>query len=141
MDEFAKGIGGSRHIREHQRFIRRICNLMWTEVSAIPGWDVLPEATVTDNPYDCYPDVTVVDENGLPVVCIEICTHRQLWYNRRKGESLLARFPHLAFFIYDYERDVLYATDCNCGGWVSSAEAETTSPHFSRPILDYIRGF
>lgn len=131
-----KSIGSPRARNLHQRIITRTVVNMFQEIDA-KGWDILSEATVTDNPYDNYPDIIVLDQTGLLQFSLEITRNSGIYYDRKKGIKLKQRFPNAEFFIYNYERDVLYALGDDLQ-WYNSKEYELKSRLFCCPILDYI---
>lgn len=139
-DLASQGIGFPRPRLQHQRLIMQTIRRMCDEIMAIPGWEILPEATVTDNPYDRYPDIVVFDENRIPVMTFEFCLHKQIPYNKRKGYILFERFPEATFFIYDYERQILLGMDREHPQWVDNREVALYSPYLKYPIMDYILG-
>jgi len=132
-----KAIGSPRAWDLHQKIIIKTIMRMNDEVEQHVGWDILPEALVTDNPNDKYPDIIIKDECKRLVFSMEITRSSYSRYDRRKCEELKQRFPNAEFFIYNYETDVLYFLDDDFQ-WYNSEEYELRSRLFQHPILDYI---
>ena len=133
----AKSIGLARARDVHQTIIVETLFNLRPEVKLHRGWSILPEALVTENPYDNYPDIIVKDETKTPVFCMEITRKWSLKYDIRKCEKLQERFPDCAFFVYNYETDILYGLTPD-GLWLNSNENSLVCPLFLHPIMDYI---
>ena len=52
------------------------------------GWDILPEALVTEDPNDNYPDIIIKDEHKRLVFSMEITRRRSI----RAGQVAVIRF-------------------------------------------------
>lgn len=133
----AKAIGSPRAWDLHQKIIIKTIVNMMPEVEENPGWDILPEALVTEDPNDNYPDIIIKDERKRLVLSMEITRKKYIRYDIRKCEQLQQRFPDAEFYIYNYETDILYALDDN-GQWFNSEEYEIGSRLFERPLMEYI---
>jgi len=133
------GIGMSpRPQWRHQGVIRHAMRYAYDELER-QGLVMLSEATVTDDWDDLAPDLVVFDSSDEPLSIIEITTHRECTKIIRKCDELIVRFPYAEYFVYDYERDELYAYDAEAEEWYSSADAEIRSVYLSRPMIDYLR--
>jgi len=132
-----KKIGSPRAWDLHQEIIVETLINLRPEVRLHRGWKILPEALVTENPNDKYPDIIIKDQTGLLVFSMEITHSRYFHYDRRKCEELLVRFPEAEFFIYNYETDVLFQLSAD-GQWYSSTDFVLHSRLFRQPVLDYI---
>lgn len=132
-----KAIGSPRAWDLHQEIIVETIFNMRQEVKQHRGWKIMPEALVTEDPNDKYPDIIIKDEHKRLIFSMEITHSRYFSYDRKKCEELKLRFPLAEFYIYNYEKDILYALGDD-GNWYSSNEYELTSNLFQRPILDYI---
>ena len=133
----AAQIGSPRAWDYHQEIIVETIFNMRSEVKSKWGWKILPEALVTKNPNDNYPDIIIKDETGLLMFSMEITNRRSINYDRRKCVQLKQRFPNAEFFIFNYETDILLTLGDD-GNWYDSNEYNLTSRLFSRPVLDYI---
>ena len=133
----AKAIGSPRAWDLHQKIIVKTIFNMMPEVEANPGWDILPEALVTEDPNDNYPDIIIKDEYKRLVFSMEITRKKYIRYDIRKCEQLQRRFPDAEFYIFNYETDILYTLDDD-GQWYSSENYEIGSRLFERPLLEYI---
>ena len=132
-----KSIGSPRARNIHQLIITGTVVNMWQEVHSRKKWNIMYEATVTDNPYDNYPDIIIHNAQKQLVFSLEITRNWGFHYDRKKCIQLKQRFPEAEFFIYNYESDVLYAL-ADDGNWYNSNDYQLTSRLFQRPILDYI---
>ena len=132
-----KAIGSPRARMIHQLIITETVIAMHPEVRSRRGWNILYEATVTDNPYDNYPDIIILDERKTLQFSLEIAHKKGMSYDRKKCLQLQQRFPWTEFYIYNYETDILYALGED-GQWYNSQEYEITSRLFEHPLLDYI---
>ena len=132
-----KAIGSPRAWDLHQKIILKTIVNMMPEVEQNPSWDILPEALVTENPNDNYPDIIIKDERKRLVFSMEITRRDYIWRDRQKCLQLQQRFPWAEFYIYNYETDILYALGED-GQWYNSQEYEIRSRLFERPLLDYI---
>ena len=99
---------------------------------------MLSEATVTDDWDDLAPDLVIFNEAYEPLSIIEITTHKECRAIIRKCHELIARFPEAEYFVYDYEKQILYAFDNSDGEWVSSLEYEITSRYLDCPLIEYL---
>ena len=133
----AKAIGSPRAWDLHQKIIVKTIVNMMPEVEEHPGWDILPEALVTEDPNDNYPDIIIKDERKRLVFSMEITRKKYIRYDIRKCEQLQQRFPDAEFYIFNYETDILYTLDDD-GQWYSSENYEIGSRLFERPLLEYI---
>lgn len=132
-----KTIGSPRAWDLHQEIIIETILNLRPEVKQHRGWKILPEALVTEDPNDKYPDIIIKDEHKRLIFSMEITRKDYISYDRRKCLQLKQRFPWVEFFIYNYETDILYALGHD-GQWYNSQEYEITSRLFERPLLDYI---
>lgn len=133
----AKAIGSPRAWDLHQEIIVETLLNLRPEVKMHRGWKILPEALVTDDPNDNYPDIIIKDERKRLVFSMEITRKAYISYDRRKCIQLQQRFPWAEFYIYNYETDVLYSLGED-GLWYNSQEYEIRSRLFEQPLLDYI---
>ena len=133
----AKAIGSPRAWDLHQKIIIKTIVNMMPEVEEHPSWDILPEALVTEDPNDNYPDIIIKDERKRLVFSMEITRKKYIRYDIRKCEQLQQRFPDAEFYIFNYETDILYTLDDD-GQWYSSENYEIGSRLFERPLLEYI---
>lgn len=133
----AKTIGSPRARNIHQLIITETVVAMHQEVRARRGWNILYEATVTDNPYDNYPDIIILDEHKRLQFSLEITRRWGMSYDRKKCLQLKRRFPDAEFYIFNYETDTLYALGDD-GLWYNSNDVEIFSSLFESPLLNYI---
>jgi len=133
----AKAIGSPRAWNLHQEIIVETLFNLRPEVRLLRGWKILPEALVTEDPNDNYPDIIIKDEHKRLVFSMEITWKKYIRYDIRKCEQLRLRFPDAEFYIYNYETDILYALGDD-GCWYSSEEYTITSRLFERPLAEYI---
>ena len=131
------GISSPRARNIHQLIITETLLNMHPEIKARRGWHMMYEATVTDNPLDNYPDIIVMNPKGELQFSLEITRNWGMSYDKRKGLMLKQRFPNAEFFIYNYERDILYGLGDDLQ-WYSSEQFELRSRLFALPILEYI---
>ena len=137
MNIFSKntGIGMSPRPRMlHQRIIRHALRNASYELEQ-QGLEMLSETTVTNNLNDLVPDLIVFNAQEYPLSIIEITTHRDLRRNNIKCHKLLNRFPMSEYFVYDYEKGVLYKYEL--GEWVSSLQEDLRSDYLSQPLISY----
>ena len=132
-----KAIGSLRARQIHQLIITETVIAMHSEVRMRRGWYILYESTVTDNPYDNYPDIVIFDEHNTLQFSMEITRKWGMSYDKKKCLQLQQRFPDAEFYIYNYETDILYALGED-GQWYNSWDYEINSRLFERPLLDYI---
>jgi hypothetical protein len=132
-----KSIGSPRAWDLHQEIIVETIVNLRPEVKLHRGWKIMPEALVTENPNDKYPDIIIKDENKRLRFSMEITHNRYFSYDRRKCEELQRRFPEAEFYIFNYQTDVLYALGED-GVWYTSTNYEIRSRLFIHPLLDYI---
>ena len=132
-----KAIGSLRARQIHQLIITETVIAMHSEVRMRRGWYILYESTVTDNPYDNYPDIVIFDEHNTLQFSMEITRKWGMSYDKKKCLQLQQRFPDAEFYIYNYETDILYALGED-GQWYNSWAYEINSRLFERPLLDYI---
>lgn len=132
-----KPIGSPRAWDLHQKIILKTIINMMPEVERHMGWDILPEALVTEDPNDNYPDIIIKDEHKRLIFSMEITRKAYISYDRRKCLQLQQRFPWAEFYIYNYETDLLYALGDD-GQWFDSKNYDIMSRLFTRPLLDYI---
>ena len=132
-----KTIGSPRAWDLHQEIIIETILNLRPEVKQHRGWKILPEALVTEDPNDKYPDIIIKDEHKRLIFSMEITRKDYISYDRRKCLQLKQRFPWAEFYIYNYETDILYTLGED-GQWYNSQEYEIRSCLFERPLLDYI---
>ena len=133
------GIGMSPRPKwKHQGIIRRAI-VETNEELENQGLIMLSEATVTDNWDDLAPDLVVFNACNVPVTLIEITTHKDCNEIIKKCYKLIPRFPDAEYFVYNYEKDILYAYDEENDEWVTSNEFIIRSNYLSKPLLDYLR--
>ena len=132
-----KAIGSPRAWDLHQEIIVETLFNLRPEVKLHRGWKILPEALVTEDPNDKYPDIIIKDEHKRLIFSMEITRKDYISYDRRKCLQLQQRFPRAEFYIYNYETDILYALGED-GQWYNSQKYEINSSLFERPLLDYI---
>ena len=136
LDNYS-GIGMSPRPRwQHQKTIANAIEFMQPELRRNELM-VYPEATVTDDWDDLAPDLVVFDKQYLPVMIVEITTHRELRAIMRKCGELMARFPKAEYFVYDYERKILYRYAPEQQRWLSSEQYELYSAFLSQPVINY----
>ena len=132
-----KAIGSPRAWDLHQEIIIETILNMRPEVKLHRGWKILPEALVTEDPNDKYPDIIIKDEHKRLIFSMEVTRKDYISYDRRKCLQLQQRFPDAEFYIHNYETDILYALGED-GQWYNSQDYEINSRLFERPLLDYI---
>ena len=102
------------------------------------GLHILTEATVTEDCDDLAPDLVIFDEHNYPLSIIEITTHKECGKIIKKCYELIDRFPDSEYFVYDYERLILYKYDYERDDWHSSEEDILYSRYLTYPLLDYL---
>lgn len=137
FDDYSNGVGSPRPKWGHQKVLGRLYANMYSELCR-KGYEPLTEATVTDDWDDLAPDLVVFDEQNEPLSIIEITTHKECRAIIRKCGELIARFPDAEYFVYDYEKGVMYGYDTNVGEWISSEGYEINSRYLCRPLTDYL---
>lgn len=132
------GVGMSPRPKwRHQMVMSQLLANMYFEL--IPkGYVPLTEATVTDNWNDLAPDIVVFDQNNVPMMIVEITTHKECYEILQKCEELMERFPYAEYFVYDYESEVLFGFDDASQEWFTSLDAEICSRFLKRPLLEYL---
>lgn len=98
---------------------------------------MLTEATVTDDLDDLAPDLVIFDEQYHPLTITEITTHREIKKIINKCYELIERFPLAEYFVYNYEKDILYMYDFAVDLWLSSGENMLYSRYLSKPLKTY----
>ena len=102
------------------------------------GFILMPVSTVTDNWNDLTPDIILFTQDHDPLMIMEITTHKDLRRNFNKCLTLFARFPQAEYFVFDYNKNILYQYDAENNEWLTSIDYELASVYFDKPILDYI---
>ena len=100
---------------------------------------LLSEATVTDDWDDLAPDLVVFSPDMEPICIIEITTHAQCNAIIRKCYELIERFPEAEYFVYDYERQILYQYDGENDEWLSSSEYILVSKYLNKAMMEYLQ--
>lgn len=132
------GIGMSPRPKwTHQNVIRLALIRAYDELEE-QGLIMLSEATVTNDWNDSAPDLVIFNQYNEPLSVIEITTHKEFRLIISKCKDLIIRFPETEYFVYDYERNLLYAYDADLGEWFSSKDFEIVSHYLSRPLLSYL---
>ena len=132
------GIGMSPRPKwQHQRVMDSILHYSFNELKE-QGLFLLTEATVTDDWDDLAPDLVIFNENYNPLSIIEITTHNELRKIIRKCYELIDRFPDSEYFVYDYEKKVLFMYENEHDRWLSSVDYELYSKYLTKPIMNYI---
>jgi hypothetical protein len=132
------GIGMSPRPKwQHQHVIRHAMHYAYDELEQ-QGLYMLSEATVSANWDDLAPDLVIFDARNKPLSIIEITTHTERLEIIRKCHELIVRFPDAEYFVYDYERNVLYAYDAETQEWVNSNEYEIGSRYLQQPLIEYL---
>ena len=103
------------------------------------GLLLLSEATVTDDWEDLAPDLVVFSPDMEPLCIIEITTHAQCNTIIRKCYELMERFPEAEYFVYDYEKQILYQYDGENDDWLSSSEYILVSEYLNKPMMEYLQ--
>ena len=133
------GIGMSPRPKwEHQGIIRHALIETYDELEK-QGLTLLSEATVTDDWNDLAPDLVIFDVQNEPLSIIEITTHKECMSIIKKCYDLIPRFPDAEYFVYDYERDILYMYDIDTDEWFSSNEGTIVSNYLKMPLQNYLR--
>ena len=132
------GIGMSPRPKwQHQNIIRRAIIRTYEELEE-QGLLMQSESTVTDDWDDLAPDLVIFDSRYRPLSIIEITTHKECRKIIRKCHELIVRFPEAEYFVYDYERGMLYAYNAPADEWVSAEDYVITSRYLSRPLVEYL---
>ena len=100
---------------------------------------LLSEATVTDDWDDLAPDLVVFSLDMEPLCIIEITTHAQCNAIIHKCYELIERFPEAEYFVYDYERQILYQYDGENDEWLSSSEYILVSKYLNKAMMEYLK--
>ena len=137
LDDYTSGIGSPRPKWQHQNVIRRALVRTYDEL-AEQGLCMLSEATVTNDWDDLAPDLVIFNKRNEPLTIIEITTHKECRAIIRKCHELIARFPNAEYFVFDYEKSILYAFDHSDGEWVTSMEYEISSRFLELPLIEYL---
>lgn len=137
LDNYS-GIGMSPRPKwQHQNVIRRAICRSYEELEA-QGLFMLSEATVTNDWDDLAPDLVIFNERYYPLSIIEITTHKELRMIMKKCYDLINRFPESEYFVYDYEKDILYKFYIETNEWVPSSIEKLYSDYLSAPLLNYL---
>lgn len=121
----------------HQDYMAHTLHFMYDEVFA-NGMIVRTESTVTDDLDDKAPDVIIYNRNNVPLMFLEITTHRECRKIMRKCEKLQTRFPACECFVFDYEMRELFLLDMAQRCWQSQADADLYSAYLTHPLMHYI---
>lgn len=121
----------------HQGVIRHALYRTYDELEE-HGLIMLSEATVTNNWDDLAPDLVIFDSRNEPLSIIEITTNKECAAIFKKCDDLIPRFPDAEYFVYNYERNVLYEFDADTQEWFSSEEYEIMSQYLQEPLLAYL---
>ena len=130
------GIGMARPKHAHQDVLLTAAMNMAIELKS-KGYKILPESTVTTDWDDLAPDLVIFDKSMHPLCMIEIVTHRQVHADIEKCNELMSRFPNAQYFVYDYEKKVLYMYAHESEEWVSSEDYELYFRYLSQPMISY----
>lgn len=137
LDDYS-GVGMSPRPKwQHQGILRKAIIRTYEELEE-QGLMMLSESTVTDDWNDLAPDLVIFDRQHRPLSIIEITTHAECRAIIRKCHELIVRFPGAEFFVYDYERGILYAYDAEEKEWISSEGYEIVSRYLEGPVLEYL---
>ena len=132
------GIGMSPRPKwQHQNVIRRAICKSYDELES-QSLFMLSEATVTDDWDDLAPDLVIFDNRYDPLSIIEITTHKELRKIITKCYELINRFPAAEYFVYDYEKTILYKFNLETEEWNSSSIDVLYSDYLTSPLLDYL---
>ncbi|MBO7233385.1 MAG: hypothetical protein J6V13_00120 [Paludibacteraceae bacterium] len=123
---------------QHQGVIAHFIKSAEPEIY-MQGLILLPEATVTDDWDDLAPDLVVFSPDMEPLCIIEITTHAQCNAIIRKCYELIERFPEAEYFVYDYEKRILYQYDVANKDWLSSAEYIPVSKYLNKAMMEYLK--
>ena len=123
---------------QHQNVIVRFICRAAVELQQ-QGLLLLSEATVTDDWDDLAPDLVVFSPDMEPLCIIEITTHAQCNTIIRKCYELMERFPEAEYFVYDYERQILYQYDGENDEWLSSSEYILVSKYLNKAMMKYLQ--
>ena len=137
LDDYSRGVGRPRPKWRHQRVMDFLHHYSFEELNE-QGLFMITEATVTDNWDDLAPDLVIFDERYHPLTIIEITTHKEVKKIINKCYELIERFPHAEYFVYDYEKDILYMYDFAADRWLSSEEYELYSKYLNNPLRTYL---
>ena len=137
--DYTTGIGMPRPKLQHQMAMSQLHGNMFNELKS-KGFEVLPEACLSQtNLNDLVPDLSIYNQQCTQLLAIiEITTHGSLMKDIRKCEELMARFPDIEYFVYDYETDLWYAYDQEADEWYNSEEYEIRSRYLDHPLPDYL---
>ena len=120
----------------HQIFMRRLIINTATELPE-SKFEVLTEATLTDDWDDKAPDFVVFDKAEMyPLMMVEITTHRELLKIKRKCDNLAVRFPEIECWAFDYEEEKLYYFDIPNRHW-EFVDDNFHSDFLQLPMIEY----
>ena len=137
--DYTTGIGMPRPKMQHQIVMSQLHGNMFNELKS-KGLEVLSEACLSQtNLNDLVPDLSIYNQQYTQLLAIiEITTNGSLMKNIRKCEELMARFPDMEYFVFDYEANVWYAFDAEADEWFNSEEYEIRSRYLEHPMPDYL---
>lgn len=121
----------------HQDYMLHTAHSMYDEVFE-NGNIVRTESTVTTDWDDKAPDVIIYNRNNVPLMLLEITTHRECKKIMQKCEKLQARFPECECFVFDYENHELFLLDTEQCCWHSNSDYELYSSYLLHPLIFYI---
>ena len=139
LDDYSGAIGSPRPRWQHQIVMSRLHGESYKEL-ARKGLLILTEPTITNDWDDKAPDLVIFNKDMQPLTIIEITRSYQLDDIIEKCVELMERFPDAEYFVYDYERNILYRFAPEYNKWLSSEKYELFSAYLSEPVMNYIKG-
>lgn len=131
------GIGLPQPHWSHNYIVAKMTARMFQEAED-KGFILMPVSTVTNNWNDLTPDLILFTQEHYPLLIMEITTHKELRKNIRKCMTLYERFPNAEYFIFDYDKEILYLYDAQANEWFTSHDYELSSTYFNKPLLNYL---
>ena len=138
LDDYSGAIGSPRPRWQHQIVMSKLHGESYKELTR-KGLLILTEPTITNDWDDKAPDLVIFNKDMQPLTIIEITRSYQLDDIIEKCEELMERFPDAEYFVYDYERDILYRFAPEYNKWLSSEEYELFSAYLSESVINYIK--
>lgn len=129
-------VGMARSLRKHQQSVYNFCMNTGSDFYQM-GMSVAPDSTPSDeNLNDIVPDIIVFDSDDIPVIMGEITTSGHVSEMKRKiAVKMMSRFTQAEFFVYDYQKEIVYLYDFDKECWLSSDDYQILCPYLQVPML------
>ncbi|GEM_PF-5625134 len=86
------------------------------------------------------PDVMILTRDLVGIFVIEVTRSRDVSRMFRKGLEYARRYPDVQeYFVFDFERQILYAPNEDMTEWYRSTDIDIYSDFLSKPVVEYFK--